>query len=68
MKNNLAQSKICVKNLEASKTEPEKKLVLWKNIIGDIQLWDRCIDEIQNLRKTVGNLQSQMSDSGDVFF
>lgn len=67
MKNNLTQSKMCVKDLETSRAEPQKKLAMWNNIIGDIQLWDRCVDEIQHLKKTVDNLQTQMTDSGDVF-
>ncbi|EFN87868.1 DNA repair protein RAD50 [Harpegnathos saltator] len=63
-KNNLTQSKMCVKTLEGSKAEPEKKLMLWKNIIGDIQLWDRCVDEIRHLKTTVDNMQTQMANAG----
>ncbi|XP_018314575.1 DNA repair protein RAD50 isoform X2 [Mycetomoellerius zeteki] len=62
--NSVAQSKMTVKNLEASKTEPEKKLLLYKNMIGDIKFWDRCIDEIQQLKGAVNNLETQMANSG----
>lgn len=62
----MAQSKMTVKNLEASKTEPEKKLLLYKNMIGDIKFWDRCIDEIQQLKGAVNNLETQMANSGNV--
>ncbi|KYN15217.1 DNA repair protein RAD50 [Trachymyrmex cornetzi] len=62
--NSVAQSKMAVKNLEASKTEPEKKLLLYKNMIGDIKFWDRCIDEIQQLKGAVNNLETQMTISG----
>ncbi|KAG5322879.1 RAD50 protein, partial [Pseudoatta argentina] len=62
--NSVAQSKMAVKNLEASKTEPEKKLLLYKNMIGDIKFWDRCIDEIQQLKGAVNNLETQMANSG----
>ena len=62
----MAQSKMAVKNLEASKTEPEKKLLLYKNMIGDIKFWDRCIDEIQQLKGAVNNLETQMANSGNV--
>ncbi|XP_011865246.1 PREDICTED: DNA repair protein RAD50-like, partial [Vollenhovia emeryi] len=62
--NSVAQSKMAVKDLEASKAEPEKKLLLYKNMIGDIKFWDRCIDEIQQLKKAVKNLEIQMSSAG----
>ncbi|XP_018394669.1 PREDICTED: DNA repair protein RAD50 [Cyphomyrmex costatus] len=62
--NSVTQSKMAVKNLEASKMEPEKKLLLYKNIIGDIKFWDRCIDEIQQLKKAVNNLEIQMANFG----
>lgn len=62
----MAQSKIAVKNLEESKAEPEKKLSLYKNMIGDIKFWDRCIDEIQQFKKAVDNLEIQMANAGNV--
>ncbi|XP_012527415.1 DNA repair protein RAD50 [Monomorium pharaonis] len=62
--NSVAQSKMAVKNLEASKAEPEKKLLLYKNMIGDIKFWDRCIDEIQQLKRAVNNLDTQMTSAG----
>lgn len=62
----MTQSKITVKNLEESKAEPEKKLLLYKNMIGDIKFWDRCIDEIQQLKKAVNNLEIQMANAGNV--
>lgn len=58
------ESKTTTKNLEASKTMPENKLLLYKNMIGDIKFWDRCIDEIQELRKAVSKLETQMAKSG----
>lgn len=57
---------MAVKNLEASKAEPEKKLLLYKNVIGDMKFWDRCIDEIQQLKKAVNNLEIQMTNAGNV--
>lgn len=64
----MAQSKMAVKNLEASKVEPEKKLSLYKNMIGDIKLWDRCVDEIQQLKRAVNKLEAQMVNAGNVIF
>ncbi|XP_024893942.1 DNA repair protein RAD50 [Temnothorax curvispinosus] len=64
MKNGVAQSKMAVKDLEASKAEPEKKLLLYKNMIGDIKFWDRCIDEIQQSKRVVRNLEIQMANAG----
>jgi len=61
----VTQSKMAVKNLEVSKAEPEKKLLLYKNMIGDIKFWDRCIDEIQQLKKAVNNLETQMTNAGN---
>lgn len=49
-----------------SKAGPEKKLLLYKDMIGDIKFWDRCIDEIQQLKKTVDNLETQMGNAGKV--
>ena len=49
-----------------SKAEPEKKLLLYKDMIGDIKFWDRCIDEIQPLKKTVNNLETQIANAGKV--
>ncbi|KMQ92902.1 dna repair protein rad50 [Lasius niger] len=63
-KNSVKLSKIAVKDLEMSKAEPEKKLLLYKNMIGDIKFWDRCIDEIQPLKKTVNNLETQIASAG----
>lgn len=63
-KNSVKLSKIAIKDLEVSKAEPEKKLLLYKDMIGDIKFWDRCIDEIQQLKKTVNNLQTQMANAG----
>ncbi|XP_011638755.1 DNA repair protein RAD50 [Pogonomyrmex barbatus] len=63
-KNSVTQSKMIIKNLEASKEKPEKKLLLYKNMIGDIKFWDRCIDEIQQLKKTVKNMETQMANAG----
>lgn len=62
----MTQSKMAVENLEASKAEPEKKLLLYKNMIGDMKFWDRCIDEIQQLKKTVDNLEIQMANAGNI--
>lgn len=59
-------SKTAIKNLEVSKAEPEKKLLLYKDMIGDIKFWDRCIDEIQQFKETVNNLQTQMTNAGKV--
>lgn len=59
-------SKTAIKDLEVSKAEPEKKLSLYKDMIGDIKFWDRCIDEIQQLKKTVGNLETQMANAGKI--
>ncbi|EZA56610.1 DNA repair protein RAD50 [Ooceraea biroi] len=63
-KNSLKQSKMAVKDLETSKEVPDKKLLLYKDMIGDIKLWDRCIDEVEQLRRTVGNLETQMANAG----
>ncbi|XP_050464674.1 DNA repair protein RAD50 [Cataglyphis hispanica] len=63
-KNSVKLSKIAIKDLEMSKAEPEKKLLLYKDMIGDIKFWDRCIDEIQQLKKTVDNLETQMGNAG----
>lgn len=63
-KNSVKLSKTAVQNLEESKAEPEKKLLLYKDIIGDIKFWDRCIDEIQQLKKTVSDLENQMANAG----
>ncbi|XP_029680101.1 DNA repair protein RAD50 [Formica exsecta] len=63
-KNSVKLSKTAIKDLEVSKAEPEKKLSLYKDMIGDIKFWDRCIDEIQQLKKTVGNLETQMANAG----
>ncbi|XP_036147939.1 DNA repair protein RAD50-like isoform X2 [Monomorium pharaonis] len=51
------------KNLEALKAELNKKLLLYKNVINDIKLWDRCIDEIQQLKGAVNNLETQMTST-----
>lgn len=56
---------MAVKNLETSKAEPERKLLLYKNMMGDIKFWDRCIDEIESLKKTVNNLETQMANAGN---
>lgn len=37
-------------------------------MIGDIKFWDRCIDEIQQLKKTVSNLETQMANAGKVIY
>lgn len=58
------ESKAVTKNLEASKAKPENKLLLYKNMIGDIKFWDRCVDEIQELKKAVSKLETQMINSG----
>jgi len=63
-KNSVKQSKMTVKGLNASKEKPEKKLLLYKDIIGDIKFWDRCIDEIEQLKETVNNLETQMANAG----
>ncbi|KAL0115846.1 hypothetical protein PUN28_011015 [Cardiocondyla obscurior] len=64
MNSNVTHSKMAIKDLEKSKAEPEKKLLLYKNMIGDIKFWDRCIDEIQQLQKTVNSLQTQITNAG----
>lgn len=68
MKNSVALSKMAVQNLETSKVEPERKLSLYKSMIGDIKFWDRCIDEIQQLKRAVNNLETQMTNAGTCFF
>lgn len=65
-KESVKQSKTCIKDLEISITIPQKKLLSYKNIISDIKFWDRCIDEIQDLKKIVNNLEDQMANSGIV--
>jgi len=55
---------MAVKDLNTSKAKPEKKLLLYKDIIGDIKFWDRCIDEIEQLKETVNNLETQMANAG----
>lgn len=59
------ESKAATKDLETSKTKPENKLSLYKNMIGDIKFWDRCVDEIQELKKAVSKLETQMTNSGE---
>lgn len=50
--------------LETKKSYPEKKLVICKNIIGDIMLWDTYIDDIFKLEQTIENLQIRMTAAG----
>lgn len=65
-KTNLEQLKLCVAKLETVKEQPEKKLSLCKDITGDIQFWDRCIDEIHRLKNVVDKLQIQMTNAGNI--
>ncbi|XP_043528488.1 DNA repair protein RAD50 [Frieseomelitta varia] len=63
-KNKLNKSRETVMELETKKSYPEKKLVICKDIIGDIMLWDTYIDDTFKLEQTIGNLQIRMTAAG----
>ncbi|XP_012276863.1 DNA repair protein RAD50 [Orussus abietinus] len=58
------RSKKKVEQLQTSMSEPEKKIALCKNMIGDMALWDRYVDEIVELGCTIATLKKRMSDAG----
>ncbi|XP_076682274.1 DNA repair protein rad50 [Andrena cerasifolii] len=63
-KNQLAKSRMSIGELNETKSNPESKLTMYKNIIEDIILWDRYINEISELEQKIDNLQTRMSGAG----
>ena len=63
-KNRLAKSRTSIGELNETKSKPESKLTMYKNIIEDIILWDRYINEISELEQKINYLQTRMSDAG----
>ncbi|KZC06068.1 PREDICTED: DNA repair protein RAD50 [Dufourea novaeangliae] len=71
LQNNLEKSKakltklrMCITDLKEKKSDPEKRLTVMQNIMGDVILWDRYIDEISKLKETIDSFQTRMLNAG----
>lgn len=60
----LVKSQTCITELKEQKSKPERKLTLIQNIMSDIMLWDRSVDEISELKQTINSFQTRMLDAG----
>lgn len=56
------------KILQESVVEPEKKLSMCKDMIGDMALWDRYANEIDSNSFSVIELQDRLRDAGQSIF
>lgn len=63
-KNRLAKSQMSIGKLKETKSSPESKLTMCKDIMGDIILWDRYINEMSELEQKIDYLQTRMSVAG----
>ncbi|XP_053973732.1 DNA repair protein RAD50 [Hylaeus volcanicus] len=63
-KENLTKSRTSITKLKEKKSNPESKLTMCKDIMGDIMLWDKYVDEISKLKQTIDNFQSRMVLAG----
>lgn len=64
MKNKLNKSQANILDLKNKKAGPDNKLTMYKEIIGDIMLWDRCIDEILKLQHKNNHFQARLTAAG----
>ena len=62
--NRLAKSRMSIGELKETRSNPESKLTMCKDIMGDIILWDTHINEISELEQKIDNLQIRMSVAG----
>ncbi|XP_016919261.1 DNA repair protein RAD50 isoform X1 [Apis cerana] len=63
-KNKLNESRTTAIELKTKKSNPEKKLVMCKDIIGDVMLWDTYIDDIFKLKQIIDNFHIRMTAAG----
>ncbi|XP_076621911.1 DNA repair protein rad50 isoform X1 [Colletes latitarsis] len=63
-RNSLTKSQICITKLKEKMIDPENRLAMCKDIVGDIMLWDRCVDEIFKHKQTIDNFESRMVLAG----
>ncbi|CAL7940101.1 unnamed protein product [Xylocopa violacea] len=63
-KNKLAMSRTNIMELKKKKCNPESKLTICKNIMGDIILWDSYIDEISKLQEIINDFHTRMVAAG----
>ncbi|KAG7189859.1 hypothetical protein KM043_017509 [Ampulex compressa] len=64
LEKNVTKARITLEDLEAKKVEPEKKLARYKEIIGDIMLWDRNNGEVKQLKEVVESFQNRLTNAG----
>ncbi|XP_017755728.1 PREDICTED: LOW QUALITY PROTEIN: DNA repair protein RAD50 [Eufriesea mexicana] len=64
LKNKLNKSRTTLLELKTKRSNPENKLRICKDIIGDIILWDTYIDETFKLKQTIDNLHTRMIEAG----
>ncbi|CAK9806143.1 DNA repair protein RAD50 [Anthophora plagiata] len=60
----LTKSRSIIMEIKEKKSGPENKLTMCKDIIGDIILWDKYVDEIIKLKQTIDNIQTRMIAAG----
>lgn len=63
-KERLTKSQTCIIKLKEKKSDPENRLKMCKDIMDDIMLWDRYIDEISTLKQTIDNFQTSLDIAG----
>ncbi|XP_076766365.1 DNA repair protein rad50 isoform X2 [Xylocopa sonorina] len=63
-KNKLAISQTNATELKKRKCNPESKLTICKNIMGDIILWDSYIDESLKLQEIINDFHTRMVTAG----
>lgn len=66
-KNKLNESRTTAIELKTKKSNPEKKLVMCKDIIGDVMLWDTYIDDIFKLKQIIDNFHIRMTAAGILY-
>nr|XP_033326121.1 DNA repair protein RAD50-like [Megalopta genalis] len=63
-KSELAKLQTSITELKNKKSDPEKRLTLTQNIMSDIVLWDRCIDDITKHKQTIDSFKTRMINAG----
>ncbi|XP_076644408.1 DNA repair protein rad50 [Halictus rubicundus] len=59
-----AKSQTFITELKEKKSDPEKRLTLTQNVMSDIVLWDRCIDDILKNKQTIDSFRTRMINAG----
>lgn len=60
----MRDSKVRINEIRSAMEEPERLLVVWKNVSSDIVLWDQSFNEIEKINRQIDSVKSRIPSTG----